>query len=132
MKANEHPRVSIFKKGGIVILAVFMLGLIYLTAPGFAGAVPRCENGNVVALTERLVADVPAFRLLGTAVSIRGHTEVSYNEEADIRRCSATLVTPLAEERVFFEISWHDKMAGEIWVEFQDYHTGREEKEPKL
>ncbi len=119
-KAKEHPQESIFKKGGIAILAFFALGLIYITTPGFAGAVPRCNSGDVVVLTERLIADIPAFQELDTSVSIHTHFEVSYDEAADVRRCSAFIRIGSDDERVFFEISWYNKMAGEIWVEFTE------------
>ncbi|MDJ0911695.1 MAG: hypothetical protein QNI99_21085 [Woeseiaceae bacterium] len=122
-KAEEHPRESIFKKGGIVILAVFMLAGIYVTTPGLLVGIPNCDHGEVVALTERLVADNPAIIALaaqqpGTRASISEHAEVSYDSETEIRRCSAVLRVPPLEERVFFEIRWTNEATGEIWVEF--------------
>ena len=89
---------------------------------GCSQRVPKCDEKEVVALTQQILKDSPMLQALGSemdgGIKLDQHAEESYDKDKDKRTCKAILTSALGTEKAIYTVEWHDKEKGNMWVEF--------------
>lgn len=118
-KAKVSPVDSRLRYGGATVLAVLALFATFSAYSMYStGTLPNCNSPEVVRLTNQIVSESPAVQLLGLSdISIYSHGEKHYNSSSETRICRAVLKSPMGDEAISYSVEWHNKNAGEFWVQ---------------
>jgi hypothetical protein len=95
-------------------------GLIALQLFFGGKSLPSCDQSESTKLVGQIVNDLPLVKAANVQyVSLKNITEQGHNKEADLRSCSATLVTTAGEDDLQYSIKWQNKKDGTFYVEAQ-------------
>jgi len=100
-----------------IAMAVFF-GLIALQLFFEGKSLPSCEQSETTKLVGQIINDLPLVKAANVQyVSLKNITEQGHNKEADIRSCSATLVSTAGEDNLQYSLKWQNKKDGTFYVE---------------
>ncbi|MBL3527062.1 MAG: hypothetical protein JMN29_05125 [gamma proteobacterium endosymbiont of Lamellibrachia anaximandri] len=120
-KAKENP-IEVKGRGGKAAALSIIGGLWVLMSVGGVAlsALPGCDSTETKSLVGQIINGLPLVKASGAQfVSVKNATEQGYNQEAEIRSCSGTLVTTAGEDNLQYSIKWQNKDKGEFYVEAQ-------------
>ena len=79
---------------------------------------PTCTDKEVESTVGQIINDMPLVQLFGASfVSLKNQSEQGFNKDAQLRSCTATLVTTAGEDNLQYSIKWQDRKAGTFYVE---------------
>ena len=119
--AKENPAKVIGRGGKLAALtlvgAAFMV--VSLGVP-FGGTLPGCSSADTTGLVGQIVNGMPVVQLSGAKfVAVKETRELGYNNAAEIRSCSGTLITTAGEDQIQYSVEWIDKSQGKWAVNAQ-------------
>jgi len=120
-KAKENP-VEVKGRGGKAAALSILGSLWVLMSVGgvVLSALPSCDSADTKSLVGQIINGLPLVKASGAQfVSVKSVTEQGYNQEAQIRSCTGTLVTTAGEDNLQYSIKWGNKDKGEFYVEVQ-------------
>lgn len=104
------------KAAALGIAGAAWAGLSLLGA--MATALPACSSSDANGLVAQIIEGMPAAKLSGVKfISLKDVEEQGFNESAQLRSCSAILVTTAGEDDLQFSIKWSDREKSEFYVE---------------
>ncbi|WP_181297007.1 hypothetical protein [Pseudomonas sp. Q2-TVG4-2] len=120
-KAKDHPVQVGGRTGKAAILGGVGAAWAVLTVVGtMATALPSCTSSDAEQLVATIIGDMPSVKLAGIKfVSLKEVEEQGFNEQSQLRSCSATLVTTAGEDDLQFYIKWNNQEESEFYVEAQ-------------
>ncbi len=118
-KAKENP-VEAKGRGGKAAALSIVGGLWVLAS--FSGAalssLPACDSESAKSLVGQIINGMPLVKATGAQfVTVKNVLEQGFNQEAQIRSCSGTLVTTAGEDNLQYSVKWGNKDKGEFYVE---------------
>ncbi len=96
-------------------LKYIAIGLSLLTLAGCSGSLPGCSSSEAKELIENMTNE-RAYKF-GSFVKLNSAKEQAYNKDAQIRTCTADLVTTKGMFDAYYNISWDDQEAGSYQIE---------------
>ncbi len=99
-------------KFGLKYIAI-SVGLIGLA--GCSGGLPSCSSSEAKALIED-ITNKSSYKF-GQFVKLSTTKEQAFNKEAQLRTCTADIVTTKGMYDAYYNISWDDKEAGTYQIE---------------
>lgn len=118
-KAKENP-IEVKGRGGKAAALSIIGGLwVLMSVGGIAlSALPSCDSADAKSLVGQIISDMPLVKISGAQfVSVKNVSEQGFNQEAQIRSCTGTLVTTAGEDNIQYSIKWGNKDKGEFYVE---------------
>lgn len=89
-----------------------------LALSGCGSSLPECDSDDTLSLVGQIVEEMPVVRLNNIRfVELKDEKQLGFNEDKELRSCSATLVTSAGEDSIYYTVEWDDKDANEFWVE---------------
>lgn len=102
-----------------LVMAVFF-GVIALQLFFGGKFLPSCDRSETTKLVGQIINDLPLVKAANVQfVSLKNIAEQGHNKEADIRACSATLITTAGEDNLQYSVKWQNKKDGTFYVEAQ-------------
>jgi|TARA_B110000908_G_C10074340_1_gene366562 hypothetical protein len=120
-KTKENPIVVKGRGGKAAVLSIIG-GLWILMSLGDVAlsSLPGCDGTHTKSLVGQIVNDMPFLIAAGTKfVSVENVAEEGFNQDAQIRSCSGTLVTTAGEYSLQYFIKWGNKDKDEFYIEAQ-------------
>ena len=117
-KPKDSPKAGV--KEISIRITFFIIGAAFAYHQYVGGKIPACDNKSTISLVEQIVNDLPIAKKSGAKfVSLNTIAELGFNKEAEIRSCSATLVSTKGEDTIQYSVQWQDKSKKAVWVEAQ-------------
>lgn len=117
--ANESPVEANSRNAKLAVIAIISSAWSFmLISVETLSQLPSCDRADSISLVAQIVGDMPLVQAAGTSfVSLKNIVEQGYNEQTELRSCSATLVTTAGEDTIQYSIRWQNKDAAEFYIE---------------
>jgi hypothetical protein len=81
------------------------------------GGLPSCTSSEVKGVIEEIAAE--KSYLIGNFVNLKNIKESAFNEDAQIRTCTANLITTKSDKNIFYSVTWGDAEHKQFRVEIR-------------
>ena len=100
-----------------LVMAAFF-GVVALQFFFGGKSLPSCDQSETTKLVGEIIDDLPLVKVANVNfVSLKNIEEQGYNKDADIRACSAVLITTAGEDDLQYSVKWQNKKEGTFYVE---------------
>lgn len=117
-KPKGSPKAGKKEIIGRVVIGVFFLTLALSRTLFSNTSLPDCDSSDTNTLVGQIINDMPLAKASGAQfVSLKNIEEQGFNQDVQLRSCTATLVTSVGEDNLQYSVKWSNKEAGEFYVE---------------
>lgn len=97
-------------------LALMLIGALSLSA--CTSALPSCGSTEAENLIQKIINQ--RSYLVGSFVELKDVEETAFNQDAEIRVCSANLITSKVDEQINYSIKWQNKEKNMFYLEINE------------